>query len=293
MVTFRRSDPRTEDAIVFRNILIATDGSPHAQASLDAALWLAPRVKGTVHIEHVIDLVALEGPFLHDLSGSLGFEPFLNFSTRVRETLAERGRTILDEAARKAAAAGVEADTHLEYGIVPNEICERGKIADLIVVGAKGMNARFERGLLGSVTEAVTRRASKPVLVIPGPFGCIASPLLPYDGSSPAGKALEKAAELSSALGLPLTIVAFSDDEEEREKRAEEVRSYLKPYSLAVHIEAGSGAPATAILETVRTGGHDLIVMGAFGHSRIMEMVLGSTTETVLRQSSVPVLLTH
>jgi nucleotide-binding universal stress UspA family protein len=56
---------------VFRNILIATDGSPHAQASLDAALWLAPRVKGTLHIEHVIDLVALEGPFLHDLSGSV------------------------------------------------------------------------------------------------------------------------------------------------------------------------------------------------------------------------------
>ena len=166
-------------------------------------------------------------------------------------------------------------------------------LSDLIVVGAKGMNARFERGLLGSVTEAVTRRASKPVLVVPGPFGCIASPLLPYDGSAPAGRALEKSAELAGALGLPLTVVAFSDDEDEREKRAEEARSYLKPYSLAVRIEAGSGSPAAAILDAVRTGGHDLIVMGAFGHSRLVEMVLGSTTETVLRQSSVPVLLSH
>ena len=45
------------------------------------------------------------------------------------------------------------------------------------------------------------------------------------------------------------------------------------------------------IAETLREGGYDLLFIGAYGHSRIIEMVLGSTTEYVLRNSQVPVFL--
>src|SRR5213078_3886303 len=76
---------------MIKTILVALDGSEHADAALQYALWLAERVRATVVGLHVIDVVSIEGSFLHDISGSLGFEPYLDFSAKMREALRERG----------------------------------------------------------------------------------------------------------------------------------------------------------------------------------------------------------
>jgi len=58
---------------VIRNILVALDGSQHAEGALEYALWLASRLHARLVGVHVIDIVSIEGSFLHDVSGSLGF----------------------------------------------------------------------------------------------------------------------------------------------------------------------------------------------------------------------------
>src|SRR6516225_6554205 len=89
-------EARERGAAMIKSILVALDGSQHADAALQFSLWLAERLRATVIGLHVIDIVSIEGSFFHDVSGSLGFEPYLDFAAKMREVLQERGRVLLD-----------------------------------------------------------------------------------------------------------------------------------------------------------------------------------------------------
>ena len=100
------------------------------------------------------------------------------------------------------------------------------------------------------------------------------------------------AAEVTSALGLPLTVIhVVRDGTATDAKVLDEARRYLQSYGLEFRCETVIGLAHQRIAETLREGGYDLLFIGAYGHSRIIEMVLGSTTEYVLRNSQVPVFL--
>ena len=71
----------------------------------------------------------------------------------------------------------------------------------------------------------------------------------------------------------------------------DEARRYLHSYGIALTCETITGHPHQRIVDVIREHGHDLLFIGAYGHSRIIEMVLGSTTEFVLRNSPCPVFL--
>jgi nucleotide-binding universal stress UspA family protein len=276
-----------------KSILVALDGSEHADAALLHALWLAERLRATLIGLHVVDVVSIEGSFLHDISGSLGFEPYLDFSAKMREALRERGQILLETFTSRCKERRVPCDTVLGMGIVPNEICDQARTADLVVVGHRGVNEKFSTGLLGSTTESVTRKSPKPVLVSPLVFHEIGRPLLAYDGSQRASAAMHAAAEVSSALGLPLTVLHVARDDETEGRVLDEARRYLQSYELTVTCETVTGHPHERIVEAIVDRRHDLLFIGAYGHSRIIEMVLGSTTEYVLRNTPCPVFLTR
>ena len=67
----------------------------------------------------------------------------------------------------------------------------------------------------------------------------------------------------------------------------------LESYGVTVQTRRLTGPPHQRIVDVMRDGEYDLLFIGAYGHSRIIEMVLGSTTEYVLRNSSAPVFLTR
>jgi len=77
---------------MIKSILVALDGSQHADSALEHGLSLARRLRARLIGLHVLDIVSIEGSFLHDVSGSLGFEPYLDFSSKMREALQERGQ---------------------------------------------------------------------------------------------------------------------------------------------------------------------------------------------------------
>jgi nucleotide-binding universal stress UspA family protein len=278
---------------MIKSILVTLDGSEHSQTAARYAIWLAERLQATVVGLHVIDVVSIEGSgaFLHDVSGSLGFEPYLDFSSKMREALQTRGTVLLEQFLAACAERGVRADTQLATGIIANEICEQARTADLVVLGHRGVNERFSTGLLGGTTESVTRKCPKPVLVCPMEFKAITRPLLAYDGSPRAASAMHEAAELVTALHLPLTVLHVGKDDAAAQRIVDEARRYLATHRVEIELVTRAGYANEAILEAMSDGGHDLLIVGAYGHSRIIEMVLGSTTEYVLRNATTPVFL--
>lgn len=277
---------------MIKTILVGLDGSEHARTATAYAFWLAERLDADVVGLHVVDIVSIEGSFFHDISGSLGFEPYLDFSSKMREALQERGKSLLEAFAQEAERRSIRAEPVLGMGVVANEITERARTADLVLIGHRGTNERFSTGLLGGTAESVSRKCPKPLFVSPLEFRPCAKPLLAYDGSARACAAMQVAAEFCATLRLPLTVLTVNKDAEQGEKLLGEARSYLRPYQLEAEfaLDDASNAPER-IAEFLREHDHDLLFIGAYGHSRVIEMVLGSTTEYVLRNAPCPVFL--
>src|SRR5262249_59740541 len=165
-------------------------------------------------------------------------------SSKRREALRERGQVLLDGFRTRCEQAGVAHDTALPMGIIANEICDHARTADLVVVGHRGINEQFSTGLLGGTTESVARKSPRPVLVSPMTFAEIRKPLVAYDGSPRAGLALHLAAELASALGLPLTVLHVDrDGTRDVDTVLDEARRYLERYDVVLDCERAGGSP--------------------------------------------------
>jgi nucleotide-binding universal stress UspA family protein len=276
---------------MIKNILIPLDGSEHSYAALEYAMWMTEKFDGRLFGQHIIDTISIEGTFFHDVSGSMGFEPYMDFSSKMREILEERGKLILDDFAQKCQQRNIKCQSFLDTGLIPNEICERAKVADLVVIGHRGVSEGFSTGLLGTTAETITRKSPRPVFVSTKKFKVVERPLLAYDGSQRASSAMESAAEFCSVLHLPLKVLTVTKADRSADIVIQQARSYLSSYDVETRFEVDHGYPEQKIIEHLTNFDHDLLFIGAYGHRRIIEMVLGSATEYVLRNSPCPVFL--
>jgi len=278
---------------MIKRILVGIDSSEHSRVAQRYAFYLARRLGANLIGLHVVDIVSIEGSFFHDISGSLGLEPYLDYSTRMREVLTTRGHAILDEFAQAAQREGIAAESTLDVGIVANQISERAKSADITMIGHRGINERFSTGLLGSTAESVARKCPRPLFVSPRTFREIRRPVLAYDGSDRAARAMRAAAEISDLLSVPLAVITVARDLKLGNKTLDEARSYLEPYAITAEFKLVPGHAHEGIIGFLKQYDADLLFIGAYGHSRIIEMVLGSNTEYVMRNASCPVFLSR
>src|SRR5436309_7575095 len=217
---------------MIKNILIPLDGSEHSKAALEYGIWMAEKFGGTLLGQHIIDTISIEGTFFHDISGSLGFEPYLDFSTKMREALEERGKVILEDFAQQCRQKGIRHETFLDLGIIPNEICERSKVADLVVIGHRGVNEEFSTGLLGTTAQRSSHKCPRPIFVSTQKHKTIDRPVVAHDGSQRASSAMESAAEFCSVLHLPLTVLTIAKEEKLGENVLRQAKSYMSSYAI-------------------------------------------------------------
>jgi len=276
---------------LIKKILVGIDTSEHSQNAQAYAFYFARIFKASLIGLHVVDIVSIEGSFFHDISGSLGLEPYMDFSSKMREVLTARGRGVLDDFAAAARRENIAAETVIDMGIVANQICERARSADLVMIGHRGVNERFSTGLLGSTAESVARKCPRPVFISPKRFREIKRPVLAYDGSERASRAMCSAAEFAQSLGVPLTVVTCARDPKLGERTLAEARAYFANYTPKAEFKLLQGHANEEIVKFLKEHEADLLFIGAYGHSRIIEMVLGSNTEYVLRNSPWPVFL--
>ena len=175
---------------MIKRIVVGIDTSEHSRVAQAYAFALARRLSATLIGLHVVDIVLIEGSFFHDISGSLGLEPYLDFSSRMREVLTARGRAVVDEFCAAAEREKIAVQPLVDMGVVANQICERAKAADLVMIGHRGVHERFSTGLLGSTAESVARKSPRPLFVSPKRLREIKRLTLAYDGSERASKAM-------------------------------------------------------------------------------------------------------
>lgn len=270
---------------MFKNILVPTDGSDYSLTALMYAIELARIYKATIHGLSVVNIKITQGQFIADLSNIVRLD-----SNQLEEVLQDRGRVLLEKLKVECESSGVECTMSSSMGIVGESICQKARIADLIVMGKHGESGKWAGPLLGSVAETVVRQADKPVFLVSKDYRPIDGILLAYDNGRSANYMLHFAADLAMNLRIPITVLVVSDDNEKGESILEEAQLYLEAYKVEVESLLKNGEPAEEILITARENKINLIAMGAYGHN-IREFILGSITEHVMREAPCPVFL--
>jgi len=92
---------------------------------------------------------------------------------------------------------------------------------------------------------------------------------------------------------IKMKLLVVHEDEVEARQVADKALKYLDAYQLRDILEIRQGDPAEQIVAAAKEDDVDLVAMGAYGHARVRELVLGSTTECVLRNINRAVLLQH
>ncbi len=277
-------------------ILTCTDGSVYATSVYDHSAWAARRIDAAVHVLHMLD-PHRERAAMADFSGNL--EPneqealmteLVQFEESKARMAQTRGRAILNSAHKHFLDAGVTRVSIEERHGSLVEAIEKVK-ADLIVIGKRGESADFAKLHLGANLERVIRTSHQPVLVTSRAYKPIERYLIAFDGSPSAKKAVAYAAEQPLLKGLECCLLTVGKTTSDSQRELEAVKENLIGAGSVVTSQILPGEPEKVIPEILEKENIQLLIMGAYGHSRIRQLILGSTTTTMVRTCRVPVLM--
>ena len=277
-----------------KTILIPTDGSEYGRTAIDFGVHIAKKLEAQLIGLHVIDIGLMRGPVFSDISGSIGLPPYQDFLPVIEAGLDGRAEIVLNAFRERCEAEGLHPETIKAVGVIDETIIEEGKKTDWILLAQRGENFHLAKGgILGSTAELVVRKSGKPVLVTPKTYQDIESMALAYDGSPPAHNALKLAVNLSEKAAWPLTIICITDNQTVADQLHEKIETYLEPFQIDCETIIIRGKDSREILKFIQEGSVELLVMGAYGHNRLRQLFIGSTTSDVIRKSEIPVLLTR
>ncbi len=273
-------------------ILVGIDGSKSSWVASDYGIYLSKKLKKPVIGVHIVDIRLLETPFVEDLAGALGFTAYADITPKLKEVLDERGRALLDQFAKKCREAGADCSIAQAFGIVANELVNMADPEDLIIVGKTGIHNKFAPLFLGSTSEAVARKSKCPVMISTDKFLEIKKVILAFDGREKSIHAAQYINDLYNDLGIEeLTVITVLEEKSEREKHIKDLldSSLQVPYKLNFLY----GYPDEELEKFIidNKDKYQLVAMGAYGESRIKELILGSTTSFIINKSPIPVLL--
>lgn len=267
---------------MIKTIALHLADDPRCEARQSVALALAKR-----HGAAVVGVCPIAPPIMVSYGEATVAAEIIEAQRRQ----AMESAAALESAFRAAAAAQkVEADWALEEGDAADILVRRAGLADLLVI------SQAQEGSPGVVDDVVVS-APTPTLLIPyaGDFAEIGRrALVAWNGSREAARAMRDAAPLlAKAESTTLVAVGLA---EERQAELQAACAFLARHGVKADARSLPGTDidvGDVLLNAVSDLEADLLVMGAYGHSRLRELVLGGATRQVLRSMTVPVLMSR
>jgi nucleotide-binding universal stress UspA family protein len=278
-------------------ILACIDGSIYSHSVCDLAAWAASRMSQPIELLHVLGRREVS-TIPVDISGTLvaysqDILAELAAMDEQRASLSQRrGRLILDEGRGRLKEAGAtNVESHLYNGDLVETLGEFESETSLIVIGKRGEAADFAKLHLGSNLERVARATKKPVLVAARAFKPIQRFLIAFDGGPSVMKAVDMIAAGQLLRGLEGHLLMAGNPDDESKNRLAAAETKLREAGWTISARILPGEPEAVIAAEVEKASIDLLVMGAYGHSRIRSLIIGSTTTAMVRSCLIPVLM--
>jgi len=282
---------------MIRSILLALAEAPFDAVAKNYAFWLAKNENSHIHAMVAIDIAAFEAPVLGTADGLMPsvVTPPLKESQSLMNDLMKMARDRLDQFTTQCASRNLSCSTEVKTGI-PGEVISRTGVAhDIVLVSRTGYNriANTQENV-DALVGPVIRNSVRPVLVAGSEFreeNGIQNILAAYDGSIHAARALRIAAELAARPGASCTLITVAHSEEAGWDVLAPAEEFLLHHGVEPRKKVAVGLkPSAVICDLVASGGVDIVVMGAYGHSPIREVLFGSTTERILANCAANVI---
>lgn len=278
-------------------VLACIDGSRYTASVCDYAARAARRLGVGVELLHAIErhpgeeMVDLSGVMTADMT-----ETTIEEFTRINEARSRieqhQGRLILDQAAARIRAAGFEpVRERLVFGELVDSIREHEAGVRLIVIGKRGESENQASSHLGSNLERIVRASHHPILIVPAEVRSFQRFVVAYDAGPSSTKVIDILTREPLLLDAECLLLTASGDDAKRRHQLGAAAARLRDAGYRVTELMTPGHADDVILSTVQEAEADLLVMGAYGHSRIRMLIIGSTTTVLLRASTIPVLV--
>lgn len=279
------------------NVLACIDGSKHTTTVCDYAAWASSQLGASLVLLHV--LPKSEPTMLFSISGAASLTPQDNITQELvdldqkRDALAkEHSRQVLEQASNHVVSKGYAPPRTIQrVGRLVHEIEQYDDYCQLLVMGRQGANEDDHVGRLGSHVEQVIRTTDKSLLLTWDAFTQPQKIMLAFDGSDTTRKGVDMLASSPLFRGLACHLVMVGSPDPLHLEQLESARLQLEVAGLNVTSALLQGDVKQNLLDYQYKQGIDLMVMGAYGHSRIRQWLLGSITDLMLKESTKPLLI--
>lgn len=250
---------------LFQDILVPVNGREDGWCALSQAIEVARREEAQLYGLHVV-------PEESDLTSEAALAVQAEFERRCQES-------------------NIPGHLALAVGEVVEQTCARAIVTDLVIVNLSYPPGPQPLAKLSSGFHDLIQRCPRPVLATPHTVSPLNRALLAFDGSPKAREALFVAAYLAGKWRIPLSVVTVEDSGRNSQEVLAQARSYLEEHNISADYRVESGSVGDTILKNCEQDECDLVLLGGYGLAPVLEVVLGSAVDEVLRQSCQPVLV--
>ena len=279
-------------------VLACVDQSRFADAVTRHAVAAAHRLDAPLELLYVINLHPEIGSG-EDHSGAIGIDAQEHLLQRLTDADAVRaaqarevGRVFLNRLREQASTAGVaRVDIRQRRGNLEETLIERQHDVELVVLGRRGEAAERSHRELGRNVERIVLALQRPILVVPERFFETRRFMVAFDGALGSRRVVETIAASALLRGIPCDLLMSGKPRVDAPQQMDWARSQLEFAGFSVQTTIAPGDPETMVHRQVVKREIDLLVMGAYAHSPLRRLLMGSRTEDLLRSATVPVLL--
>lgn len=278
--------------MAFRTIVVQVDNRKSAPARIDYACRLAVRDDA-----HLIGICPIPFANLAADFGAVATPEIIEVQRRYLAEDAERAKTLFEEHVRRA---GVRSEWRNPEGHPATVLAQAGRYADVVVAGQDDPEDSAMSAPAGLV-EDLLFAVGRPVLTVPyigAPETLATRVLVAWNASREATRALNDAIPLLKR-AEKVTVLSVNPrpgDGGDGDVPSADICLHLARHGVkaeAAQTQARDIDAGDVILSRAADEGADLIVMGAYGHARLREQILGGVTRTLLDHMTVPVLMSH
>ncbi|MDO9234344.1 MAG: universal stress protein [Methylotenera sp.] len=282
------------------NVVACIDGSNITPAVCAYAAWTSLHLGAPLKFLHVLDKA--EYPTApKNFSGNIGLgsrESLLSELTALDEKRGkiamEHGHLFLEEAKARALAFGItDPICRQRHGDLVDTLIEMENDIRLLVMGKQGSVGDTIGDHVGNNLERVVRTMHRPILVTPQTFKAPSSIMIAFDGSETTRKGVEMVAGSPLFKGLLCHVVMVGDESKALTEHLNWAKNTLESatgFTVTTAVLAGEVKHALCNYRDQHDIG--MVVMGAYGHSKIRQFLVGSTTTKMIQHiTQVPLLL--
>jgi len=294
------TDSEVSTTNVGGKVIACIDESRYAESVCDYALWSAGRMEAPLSLLHVIPhppggRVDSE----QNLSGTIGFgaksrllEELADLDAQRSRLEVEHGRHLLAAALERMAGESLTSiETRQRHGDLVDALIAVEPETRMFVVGKRGADTEGDHGHLGGHLEHIIRALRRPVLIAQQSFSPPGRFLFAHDGSETARKGVDIVAASPLLQGIPCHVVSAGSNSTQIATALEEAGRVLASAGFDVTTAVVSGEPETALPRYHAEHDIDLLIMGAYGHSRVRRFFLGSTTADMIRNCTISLMV--